>query len=181
MRELVELALDTATARGATYADARVIEHREQTVSVKDGRVDALSEMEDRGVGVRAIADGAWGFAASASLASEDVERTAALAVEIARASSLASRGQVDIGPAVTSRGTYRTPVQIDPFGVPVEEKIELLLAADREMRRVDGVTVTRGSTRLPTRREGLWQHRGRTGRAGDRRDRRRYRRAGRR
>jgi len=145
MKDLVELALDTATALGATYADARAVERREQTVGVKDGRVDALSEMEDRGLGVRAIAEGSWGFASTASLAKEDVERAAALAVEIARASSLASLRPVDIGPPVTSRGSYRTPVQTDPLDVPVEEKIALLLAADQEMRRVAGVSVSRG------------------------------------
>ena len=145
MKDLIELALDTATARGATYADARAVHHREQTVGVKDGIVDTLGETEDRGLGVRVIADGAWGFASSAVLERDEVARTAALAVEIAKASALASTEPVDIGPPVASRGIYRTPVEIDPFEVPVEDKIALLLATDEAMRRVSGVTVARG------------------------------------
>ena len=146
MKELTDLALNTAQARGATYADVRIVEHREQVIGVKNGVVESLSETRDRGFGVRVIADGAWGFASSAVLSKEEVERVAALAVEIARASRLAQRKPVDIGPPVTSSGAYRTPVEIDPFSVPAEDKIALLLEADRTMRRVEGVKVARGT-----------------------------------
>ncbi len=145
MKEVTDLALDTAQIRGATYADVRIVEHQEQTISVKNGVVEALSETKDRGFGVRVIVDGAWGFASSANLGKEEIERVAALAVEIGRASALAQREPLDIGSPVTSTGTYRTPVQIDPFSVPVEDKIALLLDADRGMRRAKGVQVARG------------------------------------
>ena len=145
MKELTDLALDTAHTRGATYADVRVVERREQTVGVKNGVVEALSETQDRGFGVRVIVEGAWGFASSAVLGQGEVERVAALAVEIARASTLVRRAPVDIGPPVTSTGVYHTPVQIDPFDVPVGDKIGLLLNADRAMRRVAGLSIARG------------------------------------
>jgi len=145
VKELTDLALDTAQARGATYADVRAVERQEQTVGVKNGVVEALSETEDHGFGVRVIAEGAWGFASSAALSRREVERVTALAVEIARASALTQGDPVDIGPPVTSTGTYRTPVQVDPFRVPAEDKIALLLEADRGMRRVKGVKVARG------------------------------------
>ena len=146
MRQLTGLALDTACVRGATYADVRIVERREQTIGVKNGVVEALSETADHGFGVRVIAQGAWGFASSAVLTREEIERVTALAVEIAHASALTRRDPVDIGPPVTHTGRYRTPVQIDPFGVPVEDKIALLLEADGAMRRVDGVKVAQGT-----------------------------------
>ena len=146
MKELADLALDTAQARGATFADVRIVEHREQAIRTKNGVVESLSETEEHGFGVRVIVEGAWGFASSAVLGREEVERTAALAVEIARASALARREPVDIGPPVTSSGAYCTPVQIDPFGVPAEEKVALLLEADRAMRGVNGVNVASGT-----------------------------------
>jgi TldD protein len=145
VNEFTALALETARVRGATYADVRVVERREQTVNVKDGVVEAVSETEDIGFGVRVVADGAWGFASSAIVNKAEVERIAALAVEIARASALTRKEPVDIGPPVTSRGTYRTPLQIDPFSMPVEDKIALLLKADHESRRVPGVKFARG------------------------------------
>lgn len=146
MKALADLALDTAQTRGATYADVRIVERREQTARVKNGIVDALSETEDRGLGVRVVAEGAWGFASSADLSKEAVQETAALAVKIAQASAIAQQEPVDIGPPVTSIGTYRTPVEIDPFDVPTGDKVALLLEADRNMQQVDGVKVTRGS-----------------------------------
>jgi TldD protein len=75
----------------------------------------------------------------------EEIERAAALAVEIARASALTVREKVGIGPPVVSRGHYRTPVEIDPFGVPVGDKVTLLLSADAAMRSTPGVSVARG------------------------------------
>ncbi len=145
MKELTDLALDTAQARGATYADVRIVEHSEQAVRVKNGVVESLSETQDHGFGVRVVADGAWGFASSAAIGKDEVERVAAQAVEIARASATVLREPVDIGPPVTSTGSYRTPVEIDPFSVPVADKIALLLEADRAMRSVAGVKVARG------------------------------------
>ncbi len=136
MKELANLALDTAQVRGAAYADVRIVEHREQTVNVKNGVVESLGQIEDHGFGVRVIADGAWGFASSAALGKAEVERVAALAVEIARASALTLKEPVDIGPPVVSTGAYRTPVEIDPFSVPAEDKVALLLEADAAMRR---------------------------------------------
>lgn len=146
MKALVTLALDTARARGASYADVRIVEQQEQTIWVKNGVVEALSETTDRDIGVRVVADGAWGFASSAVLAREEVEEVAALAVEIARASALAQAEPVSLGPPVTSTGTYRTPVEIDPFSVPADQKIALLLEADSAMRATEGVKVSQGA-----------------------------------
>ena len=56
MRQLTGLALDTACSQGATYADVRVVERREQIVGVKNGVVESLSETEDQGFGIRVIA-----------------------------------------------------------------------------------------------------------------------------
>jgi TldD protein len=55
----------------------RIVERREQTVGVKNGVVESLTETEDHGFGVRVIADGAWGFASSAVLTLGKVERVA--------------------------------------------------------------------------------------------------------
>ena len=153
MKALANLALDTARSQGATYADVRLIEHREETVRVKNGVVETLSDTTDRGFGVRVVAEGAWGFASSAVLNRDEVERIAALAVEIAHASAVTRDAPIDLGPPVTSTGSYQTPVEIDPFTIAADEKIALLLEADRRMRRADGVKVTRGSV-VSTREE---------------------------
>ncbi|HEU5316220.1 MAG TPA: TldD/PmbA family protein, partial [Chloroflexota bacterium] len=146
MKELVERALDEATRRGAAYADVRVQRQESQTVAVKNGTVEQVALGDDGGFGVRVLVDGAWGFASSYRLNTREVEEVTEQAVRIAKASARVHRRPVVLGEPVRSRGTYKTPMQIDPFSVPLEEKIALLLRADEEMRRVKQVTVASGS-----------------------------------
>lgn len=146
MRDLASRCLDMARALRASYADVRILRVRDEEIVVKNGRVEAMLVREEEGFGVRAIADGAWGFAASRRLEPAEADRIAALAVQVARASALAKRSDVRIGDPVVSMGSYTTPVKIDPFGVSVEEKIGLLLQADAAMRSVPGVSVAESS-----------------------------------
>jgi len=142
VREFAQRALDAAQLRGATFADVRFEERRVQSISTKNGAVDALLEEESQGFNVRVLVDGAWGFAASAMVSGAEIDRVAALAVEIARASALAKREDVRLGSPVVSRGTYQTSYQQDPFGVSVGDKIALLLQADAAMRRVGDLAI---------------------------------------
>ena len=145
VKELIERALNTAQAHGSGYAEARVVDAVVASLSVKDGHVDAATHRESCGIGVRALVDGAWGFAATAAPTPVGVDRAGSGAVEIARASAAVPGRRADRGPAVTTQGTYRTAVERDPFAVPLDEKIALLLEADRAMRAVPGVTTARG------------------------------------
>ena len=104
---------------------------------------------------VRVIADGAWGFAASAELARAAVEATAARAVEIARASARVKREDVRLAPEKAVAAEWSTPYKIDPFGVSVEQNIGLLLKIDAELRSVAGITLA--ETNLNFNREEQW------------------------
>ncbi len=146
MNELVARALDLATVQGAAYADVRIVRHQSQFVLVKNGTVEQVHLGEEEGIGVRALVDGAWGFASSCRLTAPEVDEITTEAVRIARASARVHQRPVQLGEAVRSRGTYRTPVEIDPFSVPLDEKIALLLQADEAMRRVPQVTVATGT-----------------------------------
>ncbi len=146
MRELTDRALNVAQMHGATYADVRIVSREREEITVKNGLVQELSLDGTQGFGVRVVADGAWGFASSHRLEASEVERVAALAVQIARASALAKTRDVDLGLPEVHVGSYRTPVEIDPFGVPLNEKVSLLLAADREAHAEAGVTVAESS-----------------------------------
>ena len=140
MKELMMSALDLARLRGAQYADVRVVNHREESLSVKDGIVEQLNSSETEGVGVRVLVNGAWGFASSRNITKDEIEHITTQAMTIAHASGLVSGEKVDLGPKVTNQGTYQTPVQIDPFSVSLENKLALLLHADSEMGKVSGV-----------------------------------------
>jgi TldD protein len=140
MHDLSQRALDTAVQRGAAFADVRLVRRAEEAIAVKSGRVEAVSLGESEGFGVRVLVDGAWGFAASNRLTAEEADRVAAEAVRIARASATALRERVRLDDRPAARGSYRTPVLEDPFALPIEEKVNDLLAADAVMRAVPGI-----------------------------------------
>jgi TldD protein len=142
MKQFAGWALDTAKTQGATYADVRVVDLRQRYLSTKNGLPAQVRESQSRGVGVRVIVAGAWGFAATDDLSRPSIDRAAALAVEIARASATAKKRNVRLAkePKVVAR--WEAPCQIDPFSIPVSTCLELLLDVDRELRRVPGVTM---------------------------------------
>jgi TldD protein len=143
MRHIAERALNASQLRGASYADVRIVHQKTQSILVKNGHVEALSQDQNQGFGVRVIVSGAWGFASSSRLTLDEAVKVATRAAHIARASSLVKTADVSLGPPEVHVASYVTPVQIDAFSVPLEEKIALLLAADAEMRRAKGITVT--------------------------------------
>ena len=143
MRELTDRALSTATVRGATYADVRIVQQVDESITVKSGRVEGVAAGESEGFGIRVLVDGAWGFASSHRLEADEVDRVAAQAVRIARASATALRRRVQLDDRPAAHGTYQTPVAEDPFKVSLESKIGDLLAADQLAAGVKGIAFT--------------------------------------
>ncbi len=144
MKDITARALNVAQVRGASYADVRVVARDTQRVAVKNGKVEAIQQDETQGLGVRVLVNGAWGFAASARLEMREVETVVTQAIAIAKASALVKARDVELGDPIVNKEAYATPVKINPFLVPMNAKIDLLLRADEAMRRVAGVKVTR-------------------------------------
>src|SRR6202166_3344045 len=155
MKDICSWALNIAAQRGATYADTRIADDRARALSTKNGKVGGASDSESFGIGIRVIADGAWGFAASDDLSRAAVEATAARAVDIAKASSRVKKFDIQLAPEKPVNAEWTTPIQIDPFTTSVEQNIDLLLKIDSELRSVPGVTLA--ETNMNFRREEQW------------------------
>lgn len=140
MQELVLLAIDTARQKGAEYADARVVRLRRQNIACEDRRVSLLADSEDWGIGVRVIADGAWGFAGTSVLTSEEVQRVAVEAVAIAKASASVRRKPVQLAPEPVHHMSFRSACEIDPFSVPIDQKVDLLLQIHEALLKHEGI-----------------------------------------
>ncbi|HEY3282912.1 MAG TPA: TldD/PmbA family protein [Armatimonadota bacterium] len=134
MTDLLQLALDEATRLGATYADARWVSYRRQRLGTEDERVSGISDSEDTGLGVRVLAKGAWGFAATGEVTRDEVLRIARQAVAIAEASATAMKRPVTLVPEPARRETFRTPYEVDPFTIGIDQKAGLLLQINREL-----------------------------------------------
>jgi len=155
MKQIVEWALNIASQKGASYADARAVSDRSRALATKNGRVGSASDSESQGIGIRVLSDGAWGFAACDDLSRASVENTAARAVEIAKASARVKQQDVRMAAEKPVVAEWTTPYKIDPFTTSVEQNLELLLKIDAELRGVHGVTLA--ETNMNFRREEVW------------------------
>lgn len=142
MKDLALQALDAAVSSGASYADVRVEDIRNRTLSTKNGRVGRISSSDSIGAGIRVLSSGAWGFAATSDLTKAGLQSAARLAVEIARASAMAKGADVILAPEDAYSASWISPCRIDPFAMPVETQLAVLLALDRELRLEAGVTL---------------------------------------
>ena len=138
--DLIQRALAAATKAGASYADVRIVRMRNERVSTREDRIDGVSSSEEYGVGVRVIAGGAWGFAATPNVTATEAERIARSAVAIAKASSSLMKRPVKLAPEPAHVDVWQTALVKDPFKIPLEDKAELLLAINREAMKVPGV-----------------------------------------
>jgi TldD protein len=127
---------------GASYADIRIIKTQYESVSAKNEKISNIGRAEDEGFGVRVIANGAWGFASSSRVEKSEIERIAGEAVNIAKASSILKKADVELAPEKPHVDVWRTPYEEDPFTVSLETKIDLLLRINADMMKVNSVKV---------------------------------------
>jgi len=125
-------ALGAARAEGASYADIRHISRTDEGIGVRQGAVRDISSASEQGVGVRALVSGSWGFASTSKVDPQAIRRTALQAVAIARASGTVSGKEIELAQLDPVKDTYRTPYQLDPFEVKLEDKVEMLLSAEK-------------------------------------------------
>jgi len=154
MKDLALSALDAVARRGVTYADARLVETREREVTTKNGKAGHVASAESLGIGIRVLAFGCWGFAATDDLTREGIEAAAALALDIARAGTAARKQDVALAPEEKHESVWVSPCRIDPFSVPVDRNLALLLAVDAELRRNPGVNLAETSMHFERRRQ---------------------------
>jgi TldD protein len=138
--DIVRRALDAARQAGASYADVRLVRRRSESVATREDRVERVDSTESYGVGVRVIAGGAWGFAASARADAKEAERIARRAVDTAKANARVVKHPVVLAPNPVHVDVWQTPLVKDPFKIPIEDKVDLLLACNAEAMKVKGV-----------------------------------------
>jgi TldD protein len=116
-REFCDGVLEFAKAAGADYADVRVVDNGTESITVRTGKVEGLGRGSSYGFGVRVIADGAWGFAASPRVNLDEARRFAEEAVHTARASALTKRRDIVIAPVDVCVGSFKTDWAVNKAG----------------------------------------------------------------
>ncbi len=135
-------AVEGALAAGATYADARMVVDTHERIGVRDESVESIDRTDMAGVGVRALIGSSWGFYGTNDLSDAATRAAGAMAAEIARSSATVSGPPMDLADVPVVTDSYSTPLEEDPFAVPLSEKVDLLLETTAIVGTVDGVAL---------------------------------------
>ena len=128
-KELADVALNAAKSKGATYADVRIGRYLNQFVATREKRVQGVANTESYGVGIRVIVNGCWGFAATNQVTKDGIAKAAEQAVAVAKANAKIQGEPVQLAPQKGyGEVSWKTPIEINSFEVPVKEKVDLLL-----------------------------------------------------
>jgi TldD protein len=132
-KSLADTAMDAAKKAGASYCDVRIGRYLNQYITTRDLNVESVTNTESSGVGVRVIANGAYGFAATNAITPDAVANAARQAVAIAKANARLQTEPVQLAPVKgVGEVAWATPIKKDWRTVPVKEKAEMLIAANK-------------------------------------------------
>jgi TldD protein len=148
MQDIATQAVEAALAAGATYADARVMEIRSETMSARNGVIEALDREERAGVGVRALIGSSWGFFAVPDVGAKAARRAGEQAAAVARASTLVAGPDLRLVPEQATTGHWESECLEDPWAVGLAEKGDLLEGVTRTMRE-HGADLAEASHRI--------------------------------
>jgi len=141
LRQLADAGLQRARQLGAGYADFRAERIRGQRIRLSDGSLETQFDSDDLGLAVRVVVDGTWGFASAVDMTSEAAARAAADAVDVARVAAAISTERIELATEPAhGEVTWLSAYDVDPFDVPVAEKIALLSGWSRQLLDADGV-----------------------------------------
>ena len=130
--DLVDFAVDHARTKGATYAEARFEKQEPENFILKNGVLDALYVGHDQGIGVRVLANGALGFAATNTLTKSAARGIVDDAVKIAKASR--RKTKITFAQEDSIAMNWSVPESKKLADVPVEEKIAEIRDVDKEV-----------------------------------------------
>jgi TldD protein len=135
MQDLTEKALEICNKEKASYSDIRIVTISEENMNIKNGNFEVMSLSQVKGFGIRVIANGGLGFAGSYNLDLSEIEQTAKLAVKIAKASASTRKNPINFIEEKAVKDRYFTPMKKDPFKIPIEEKLDILIEAEKRLR----------------------------------------------
>jgi len=132
-KSLADAAMNAATKAGASYCDVRIGRYLNQFITTRDLNVENIVNTESSGVGVRVIANGAYGFCSTNVMTLDSVADAARQAVAIARANSKLQIEPVVLAPVKgVGEVAWATPFKKDWRAVAIKEKADMLLAANK-------------------------------------------------
>jgi len=131
-KRLADVALHAAKSGGASYCDVRIGRYLRQFVITREDKVQNVVNTESSGIGIRVIAKGSWGFAATSDLSNDAVAKAAGEAIAIAKANARLRTEPVQLAPTKgVGEVSWTTPIVKNAMEVPLKDKVDLLLGVN--------------------------------------------------
>lgn len=127
--------------RDVDFFDSRIIEGTATSIILDNGKIEEISVNYTRGVGVRALCGGSWGFTSADG--DFDLQKAIRASSDLAQGmDSKTPKNKVELSPI--SRPVLKDipRVKIDPIDIPIEDKVQFLKDIG-EHAKTDGVSST--------------------------------------
>jgi TldD protein len=132
--DLALFAVEYASKIGVDYVDARLEDHYNELITVADGKVQRGIINRKRGIGIRTLVNGAWGFQSTTDLTKKGIRQAAEFASKIAKASSKHVPSPVKLAPTKAYKASYKTKVKANLENVAFEDKLKQIITWERKL-----------------------------------------------
>jgi TldD protein len=125
MFDILEQTVGKAQDLGATYVEIRGETGFIEYIQMDDSRIAALTQRLERGVAIRVLADGAWGFVTTGNL--DLLDKGVSDAISMAKAAARSRKEPIELAETKAHEEVIKGKIKRDPSHVPIEEKIEYM------------------------------------------------------
>lgn len=128
---------DSGGGSGSAFAEFRYHRRHSRSIGIRKGEVSDMSSRSFEGVGIRVLARGSWGFAATSDLSPGGLERALAQAQEMALlfADRKTERSFLESYPDRMARGGYSVAGFAELSVMPIEDKFDLVQKSEEQLR----------------------------------------------
>ena len=134
MREKLERKVEKLSEKGADYADIRFERGTSESLNIKDGSVEEIESSSSRGLGIRVLYNGSWGFGSTNSI--EKLDKASKKAFKTAKTLSKVTKKEnfaVNQGNIFDEK--ISSDARITPSSISLDQKLALIEEAERSIR----------------------------------------------
>ncbi|MGQ4891064.1 MAG: metallopeptidase TldD-related protein [Candidatus Njordarchaeia archaeon] len=146
MKDLIQELIDYGKSLGAQYIEVRIDDRFINLFRVVNRDVESSSIGQEKGVSIRVVSSGAWGFSSIDHLDKDKLKKAVKEAVDMANGTSNLSKFPVRLADVDAVEDRVKSRIDVDPRNVSPEEKIEALLDLSARIfgrdRRVNGTEI---------------------------------------
>ena len=132
--DLALFAVQHGSELGADYVDARLEDHYNEIIIVANSKVQRGVINRKRGIGVRTLVDGAWGFQSTADLTKKGIRQATKIAFKVAKTSSKHVTTPAKLAPAKAYKTSYKAKVKVDLEDVSFEDKLKQIITWEKKL-----------------------------------------------